>query len=390
MLTTFKRARRAAIVLVCASLFPLAASAADDAARLRAAVDAAVAPAMAGHDVPGMAVAVMVNGQVHFFNYGVASRESGTPVSERTLFELGSISKTFTATMATYAQEQGALSLGDHPDKYLPQLKGSALDKASLLQLGAYAAGGLPLQVPDEVEDFQGVMAYFQGWKPDAAPGTVRRYSNPSIGLFGHIAALSMKTGFAAALEGVLFPQLGLRQTYVKVPAGAQKDYAWGYRADKAVRVNPGVFDAEAYGVKSGSADMVRFVQANLDPARLPGPIRRAVEATHLGHFDMGPMVQGLGWEQYPYPVTLERLLAGNAESMLREANPARALVPARPPAGPTLFNKTGSTGGFGGYVLFVPAKKLGIVMLANRNYPIPARVKAAYAILEQAVRMAK
>ena len=48
----------------------------------------------------------------------------------------------------------------------------------------------------------------------------------------------------------------------------------------------------------------------------------------------------------------------------------------------PRLFNKTGLTGGFGAYALFVPTEKTGIVMLANKNYPIPARIEAASALL--------
>ena len=42
--------------------------------------------------------------------------------------------------------------------------------------------------------------------------------------------------------------------------------------------------------------------------------------------------------------------------------------------------------GGFGAYVVFIPAKKAGMVMLANRTYPNPARAKAAYQVLAEAV----
>lgn len=377
--------RLIALAIISACCLPVAALAADDCARIRNIVDTTIRPIMAEYAVPGMAVAVTVGGQPAFFNYGVASRDSNAPVSERTIFEIGSLSKTFTGTLVAYAQALRKLSLDDSPGKYMPQLRGSAINKASLLNLGTYTAGGLPLQFPDEISDNDQMMAYFQEWKPDAAPDVQRRYSNPSIGLLGHIAGLALKSNFADTMQTQLFSKLGLNHSYIHVPEGAMVNYAWGYgKANKPIRVNPGVFDAEAYGVKSTAADMIRFVQANIDPARLEEPMRRAVEGTHLGFFKVGDMVQGLGWEQYPYPIALERLQAGNSSAMSMESNVAQRISPPRVPSAPTLFNKTGSTNGFGAYAAFVPEKKIGVVMLANRNFPIPARIKAAYEILEQ------
>lgn len=355
-----------------------------DSAKIRAIVDTAIRPILAEHDVPGMAVAIAVGDQTFFINYGVASREENTPVSENTLFEMGSVSKTFSATLFTYAKVLGKVSLDDHPSKFIPQLKNSAVDKANLLNLGTYTAGGLPLQIPDEVRNDQ-MIDYFQQWKPDFAPGAQRKYSNPSIGLFGHIAAIALQSEFSVAMEDQLFAKLGLSNTFIRVPESAMANYAWGYnKANQPVRVNPGVLDAEAYGVKSTAADMIRFVQANNAPGELEKTIQRAVEATHVGYFAVGEMVQGLGWEQYPYPIALDDLLAGNSPNMIWEPNPAKQLTPPRMPSGATLYNKTGSTNGFGAYVAFVPEKKIGVVILANRNFPIPARIKAAHGILGQ------
>jgi beta-lactamase class C len=372
-----------AVILSC--LLPLAGRAAGGPDKLTASVDQAFRPLMKKYNVPGIAVAVTAGGQQHFFNYGVASEQSNAPVTKDTIFEIGSVSKTFTATLVSYAQTLHRISLDDHPGKFMPQLRGSAIDAASLLNLGTFTAGGLPLQFPDDVTSDAGMVAWFRQWKPAAAPGVQRRYSNPSIGLLGHVTALAMNGDFAGLMETGIFPRLGLRHSHIRVPAAELGNYAWGYnKANKPIRVNPGVFDAEAYGVKSTSADMIHFVEDNIRPETLDAPIRRAVEATHIGYFRAGELVQGLGWEQYPYPVTLDRLLAGNSDAMAMKAHAATQLTPPQTPSQPTLFNKTGSTNGFGAYVAFVPEKKIGIVMLANRNFPIPARIAAAYAVLRQ------
>ena len=108
---------------------------------------------------------------------------------------------------------------------------------------------------------------------------------------------------------------------------------------------------------------------------------------THQGIYSVGGMTQGLGWESYPYPVSEAALLAGNSPAVTYNANPVTPVAGSRETGEARLYNKTGSTNGFGAYVAFVPAKGVGIVMLANRNYPIPARVKAAHAILTQLAR---
>jgi beta-lactamase class C len=364
-------------------VLPARAGSTDD--RVAATVDGVMRPLMAAHAIPGLAVGLTWQGQRHLFHYGLASKADGRPVTPETLFEIGSLSKTFTATLACRAQALGQLSLADSPARFLPQLRGTPLAAATLLHLGTYTAGGLPLQFPDDVKDLADAMAWFRAWKPEARPGEQRRYSNPSIGLLGHVAALSAQASFVEMAEGELFPALGLRNTFLRVPPAHREASAWGYdKADAAVRVNPGVFDAQAYGIKTTAGDLLRFVEAQLAPAALPPTLRRAVEGTQRAHFRVGPLAQGLGWEQYPFPVSLEQLQAGNAATMALAPHPAQALAPPQANTAATLFNKTGSTNGFGAYAAFVPARRFGIVLLANRNIPNAARVEAAHTILAQ------
>lgn len=376
----------AAVTLACISTQSLASPLPDD--RLASTVNAHVRPLMAQQNIPGMAVAVSVNGQRHYFNYGLASKQTGQAVSDDTLFEIGSVSKTFTATLVALAQANGALALSDPASKHWPALKGTAFDGITLLNLGTYSAGGLPLQFPDAVNDEASLLAYYRHWKPDYAPGTQRLYSNPSLGLFGYLAARSQNTPFSELMQQQLLPQLGLQHTFVQVPAAQLNHYAQGYDKDeKPVRVSPGPLDAEAYGVKTTAADLLHYLEVNMQPGSLSEPLQRAIDTTQRGYYRVGEMTQGLGWEQYRYPASLDQLLAGNSTSMTLDPHRVTWFKPAQPRQADRLLNKTGSTGGFGAYVLFVPSKGIGIVLLANKNYPNAERVKVAHAILTELER---
>lgn len=354
--------------------------AADD---LRAVVDASVKPLMQQQSIPGLVVGVVKDGKAQYFNYGVASKDAKQPVSENTLFEIGSVSKTFTATLAGYAVASGKLILTDPASQYLPALRGGKFDHISLLNLGTYTAGGLPLQFPREADNTQHMISYFQQWKPDFAPGTQRLYSNPSLGLFGYLAAQSLKQPFDQLMEKTLIPKLGLKHTFITVPKSQMNLYAQGYGKDgQPVRVGPGAMDSEAYGIKTSASDLLHYVEVNMRPATLDPVLQQAITTTHTGYYTVEGMTQGLGWEMYPYPIKLDALVEGNSTKMAVEPHPVNWLTPPQAPHADTLVNKTGSTNGFGAYVAYVPSKGVGVVILANKNYPNGERVKVAHAIL--------
>ncbi|MEW3927256.1 PDC family class C beta-lactamase [Pseudomonas aeruginosa] len=352
--------------------------------RLKALVDAAVQPVMKANDIPGLAVAISLKGEPHYFSYGLASKEDGRQVTPETLFEIGSVSKTFTATLAGYALAQDKMRLDDRASQHWPALQGSRFDGISLLDLATYTAGGLPLKFPDSVQKDQAqIRDYYRQWQPTYAPGSQRLYSNTSIGLFGYLAARSLGQPFERLMEQQVFPALGLEQTHLDVPEAALAQYAQGYgKDDRPLRAGPGPLDAEGYGVKTSAADLLRFVDANLHPERLDRPWAQALDATHRGYYKVGDMTQGLGWEAYDWPISLKRLQAGNSTPMALQPHRIARLPAPQALEGQRLLNKTGSTSGFGAYVAFVPGRDLGLVILANRNYPNAERVKIAYAIL--------
>ncbi|WP_426219632.1 class C beta-lactamase [Pseudomonas sp. DWRC2-2] len=350
---------------------------------LRQVVDGSIEPLMQQQGIAGLSVAVVNKGKVQYFNYGVANKDNQQSVTQDTLFEIGSVSKTFTATLGGYAEASGKLKLSDMASQHLAALKGSAFDRISLLQLATYTAGGLPLQFPDAADNADTMLGYFQHWKPTYAPGAQRLYSNPSIGLFGYLSAKSLGQPFNVVMENTLLPKLGLKNTHVSVPADKADTYAQGYDKDqKPVRVGPGALDSEAYGIKTSTQDLAHYVMVNMHPQTLEKPLQQAIAIAQTGYYTVNGTTQGLGWEYYPYPIEQQALIDGNSTPMAMEPHTVKWLAPAQVQPANVLYNKTGSTRGFGAYVAYVPSKDIGVVILANKNYPNAERVKVAHAIL--------
>lgn len=390
------RRRRLIVAAASACVAPALAHGSTPAAEVEALLRAIYEPLAQAHDIPGLVVGLVRAGRPHFLEAGTTARQGGSAVTRDTVFELGSISKCFTSALAALAHVQGRLDLEQPVGDAVPLLKGAPIGKATPLHLATYTAGGLPLQFPEGVASIEQAFAYLAAFTPSAAPGLVRRYSNPSMGLLGHATAEAMGGDFVELGQRALLAPLGLTSTHIRVPDAQMHRYAWGHdKFQRPIRVNPGVFDAQAYGLKSTASDMLRFLQSLLDPERMPPALRLAMAHTLVPRYRVGPIQQGMGWEMYPSPGSLHALQEGNGPRTVLDLLPVQAIAsravepPDRggssdgpPTTRPLLLNKTGSTSGFAAYVAMVPRRQIGLVMLANRNFPTTDRVAAAHRVL--------
>lgn len=342
------------------------------------------APVMEEYDLPGLTVGVTWQGENYIYTAGMADQDASVPVTPDTIFELGSNTKTFNVTLAALAEERGLWSLNDKVSGSFPELEGSDFGTLSLMDMATHQTSGLPVQVPDEVTDDAGMLAWLQNRKPLAA-GHERSYSNISIGLLGQATAKSFGQSYADALREHVLQPFELNSTFVDVPDSDMSRYAFGYLKDddKPVRVNPGMFEVEAYGVKSSVTDMLRFLEINLGDVTVSSELTKAIAKTHYGQTKTEHFTQAMIWERYPWPVSRDQLLAGNAQEISRESQPATRLTQAETSEEGVMFSKTGSTGGFGSYLAFVPDEDIGLVMLSNRVFPNQVRVDAGLSLIQ-------
>ena len=160
--------------------------------------------------------------------------------------------------------------------------------------------------------------------------------------------------------------------------------------AAAVVRDQP-LFTVEQFSV-AGDCDTINgkiFAGTSADDLRQGIPWNARHEAIFAGMLARGnsrlclhPETRVRARTQTGEPISLKRLQAGNSTPMALQPHRIARLPAPQALEGQRLLNKTGSTNGFGAYVAFVPGRDLGLVILANRNYPNAERVKIAYAIL--------
>jgi D-alanyl-D-alanine carboxypeptidase len=245
---------------------------AADNASIAAAIDKEVAAAVAAGESPGLQVAVFKDGKpVLVKGYGLASIELKVPVTNDSIFRIGSVTKQFTAAVLLQLQEEGKLSLDDKLAKYYPDFPRAA--DITLQQMLHHTSGihsytddegfakeGMVKRTTDEMVTYIAKLPKVQ----DFEPGTDWYYSNSAYFILGGVIEKVTGQKLADVLQARLFKPLGLTHTALDDEAEIVIGRVAGYGATA-----PGKFTNAAYlsmtipgaagSMRSSAGDLVKW-----------------------------------------------------------------------------------------------------------------------------------
>ena len=196
-------------------------------------VDAVVQVAMQQQGIPGMTVALAKKGTMLYVQgYGVSDLTTRQATQPNVIFEIGSLTKQFTAALIMKLQEQGQLHVDDSLAVYLPEYNfpstitlrmmlthtSGLADFTNFPQLGDWVKHG--------VSEATVLTAVSQA-PLQFQPGTQYSYSNSNFFALGTIIEKLTAQSFAAVLDQYIFHPLGLMSTYYSLPSAGQS--ATGY-----------------------------------------------------------------------------------------------------------------------------------------------------------------
>lgn len=335
-------------------------------------LDDEIEAALDAFRVPGAAVAVVHDGDVVLSRgYGVRDREAGAPVTDSTVFPIGSMTKSFTSLLVGDLVEEGRLEWDEPVQEWLPEfrlerdypsLHATAVDLLShRTGLPRHDALWMAWEEADTVVTRSDFVDDLRHLEPTAEFRTAWQYNNFGYAAAGLLVGRVTDSTWEQQLRGRLLEPLGMRRSNVTVDSTlALADHATGYRVVRPdsgdVRVEP--MDhfridamAPAGAVNSSAAEMTRWLELHLEAGEVDGERvvpAGAVERTHRREMPLRggtSAVEGgevshesyaLGWQVQDY-------------------------------RGHRMLQHGGGIDGFTSLMAVLPEEDLGVVVLSNR-----------------------
>lgn len=338
------------IVMACTLGLPLAAGAQSDRASIPGdeAIKAWLNERLVTGTDTGIVAGLIGPGERRVIAAGRAGLNGVPALDERTVFEIGSVTKVFTTAVLADMVRRGEVRLDDPVAKYLPstvKVPSRGGKPITLLDLATHTSGlpRLPsnLKPKDPANPYSGYSVaemydFLSACELTRDIGSRYEYSNLGMGLLGHALSLRAGRSYEDLVALRILQPLKMRETAIVLPPVLQSRMASGHDAAGAPMPNwdlPTLAGAGA--LRSTLADMLRFLQANLD-AGLPG-VPAILHDTHAARHSLGTPDGsiGLGWH-------------------IRRAFDR------------DIVWHNGGTGGYHSFIAFDPTSKTGVVILHN------------------------
>jgi CubicO group peptidase (beta-lactamase class C family) len=347
------------------------APSATDAEEVARFVDGLVRTQMDEHAIPGAVAVVVMDGEVLVSRaYGHIDLDRETAVDvEQTRFDIGSVTKLFTATAVMQQVEEGRIDLDADVDRYLtavevPRTRPEPVTMRHLLtHTAGFADRHFVRMVAGDPEDVRPLGESLAGNLPPRIrpPGQVHQYSNHGMALAGHVVEGVAGRDFDQYLRERILEPLGMRSTTFGTPPGVAAQDAVGHESlvGPSAAVEPWYLALRpAGGLWSTGTDMARFMLAHLGGGEHGGNrILRAetVEEMHRTLFRPHPEVSGV------------------AHGFFERAAEGRRVI-----------QHGGGWIGFGSLLALVPEEGAGIFVAFNHGQGVPAGVVVVEGFLDR------
>ncbi len=303
-------------------------------------------------EIPGLALVIIKHGQPDYIKgFGFADLETKKPVTADTLFELASCSKAFTALAALQLDSQGLINLDDPVSKYLPwfylNYKGQKTE-VTLRQV-LHQTSGIPFKsiskIPISSKDnaLQKTVKNLVGFELKNKPGTKHEYATINYDIIGAVIEVVSGMSFEDYLAKNIFNPLGLNYTLVgKNKGNLPAEMASGYKISFFA---PRKYDAPVYRgnnpagyIISNARDMSRWLKLQMG----------------LADTEFAPLMLKSQERDTTVPPTTN--LQSYAMGWYVSLN------------GNGIIEHPGNNPNFTAHVVFDPARKLGVAVLANSD----------------------
>jgi D-alanyl-D-alanine carboxypeptidase len=276
----------AAVFLVAGAEGPPKPEGIDDPA-VWSRIDAFVRSRLEAERIPGLALAVVDrSGRSREGYWGVSDLKSGAPIGATTHFQIGSLSKAFTATLILKLVESGRLDLDAQVSKYLPWFEAPGGSRPPSLHQLLTHTSGLPADRDDIPSPTAQAFAVRER-RPLVRPGAGFHYSNIGYQILGLVAEQTAHRTYAEILASDILAPLGMTSTTGAITAAQKRHAATPYvplrddrppHPDDALVEAPWIEYSGADGcIVSTAPDMARWVKTIL--ARGEGPSGRILSA---------------------------------------------------------------------------------------------------------------